>query len=275
MPEGHTIHRAARDHRKIFANQILNVSSPQGRFADGANILNKNLCSDVEAFGKHLLYHFKNGQTLHVHLGLFGRINKHKLPLKEPKGAVRVRLVGQTHAVDINGPTICKLLKTPDALLLMKKIGPDLLRPDAKSELAFKKIAASRTPIGRLIMDQSVMAGVGNIYRSEILWRQKIHPQTPGKEISQTTFNRLWADAKYLLELGVKHNAIITIDKEKPSKTKYRERVNIFGKDKCPKCKSEISRITISSRRAFVCETCQIPPSIDCSMLAKSKLKTR
>ena len=112
-------------------------------------------------------------------------------------------------------------------------------------------------------MDQSIMAGVGNIYRSEILWRQAVHPQTPGKEISQNTFDRLWADAKYLLELGVKHNAIITVDKEKPSKTKYRERVNIFGKETCPKCKGEICQFTIGSRRAFACKTCQpIPPNV-------------
>ena len=263
MPEGHTIHRAARDHHQIFANQILNVSSPQGRFAEGANILNKTLCIGIEAFGKHLLYHFSNNRTLHVHLGLFGRIRKQKLPLKEPKGAVRVRLVGQTHAVDINGPTICRVLATPDALLLMKKIGPDLLRTDAKPELAFKRLEKSKAPIGRLIMDQSVMAGIGNIYRSEILWRQAIHPQTPGKEISKNQFNRLWADAKYLLELGVKHNSIITVDEARPSKTKYRERVNIFGKDKCPKCNGDIRQFTIGSRRAFACETCQpLPPKI-------------
>ena len=110
-------------------------------------------------------------------------------------------------------------------------------------------------------MDQTVMAGVGNIYRSEILWRQAIHPQTPGREISRDKFNKMWADAKYLLEIGVKNNAIITVDRAKPSKTKYRERVNIFGKNKCPKCNSEIRRFTINSRRAFACEICQ-PPTL-------------
>lgn len=257
MPEGHTIHRAAREHQQIFAEQVLNVSSPQGRFSDEAKILNKTLCISVEAFGKHLLYHFDNDHSLHIHLGLFGRIRKHKLPLREPKGAVRVRLVGQTHAVDINGPTICKILKTPEALLLMKKIGPDLLRPDANPELAFNKITKSKVSIGQLIMNQSVMAGVGNIYRTEILWRQAIHPLTPGREISRDIFEKLWRDAKSLLELGVKYNAIITTNSTEPSKSKYRERVNIFAKDKCPKCNSKIEQFTIASRRAFACETCQ------------------
>ena len=71
MPEGHTIHRAARDHHQIFAGHRLNVSSPQGRFTEGASLLTGQLCLAVEAFGKHLLYRFNSGDSLHVHLGLF------------------------------------------------------------------------------------------------------------------------------------------------------------------------------------------------------------
>ena len=58
MPEGHTIHRAARDHDKIFAGQKLTVSAPQGKFTNVAALLNEQLCLRVEAYGKHLLYHF-------------------------------------------------------------------------------------------------------------------------------------------------------------------------------------------------------------------------
>ena len=61
-----------------------------------------------------------------------------------------------------------------------------------------------QVPIGRLIMDQAVMAGIGNIYRSEILWRQALHPETPGNRIDQQTFNRIWEDARILLTIGVK-----------------------------------------------------------------------
>ena len=257
MPEGHTIHRAARDHHKILAGQKLTVSSPQGRFTDGAAILTGHLCLMVEAFGKHLLYRFDHGEALHVHLGLFGRIRKRKLPLVDPRGEVRVRLVSGTHSVDINGPTICRVLGPEDVLMLTARIGPDVLRADAKPDLAFEKIAKSKAPIGRLIMDQSVMAGVGNIYRSEILWRQAVHPETPGSAISRQTFDRIWKDAKALLKIGVKRNAIITVDGARPSTKRYRERVNIFAKDYCPKCKGAIRRFEISGRRTFVCETCQ------------------
>ena len=257
VPEGHTIHRAARDHHKLFRNQKLFVSSPQGRFTDGAAILNGQICLSVEAFGKHLIYNFDQGDVLHIHLGLFGRIRKRKIPGAEPRGAVRVRFIGKTHVIDINGPTICRVLTKKELLSLIDRIGPDVLRSDANPELAFNKISKSRSPIGRLIMDQSVMAGIGNIYRSEILWRQAIHPEIPGREIDKPTFGRIWEDAKLLLEIGVKKNAIVTVKNAPSSKTRYRERVNIFAKDTCPRCLGSIRRFEISGRRTYVCENCQ------------------
>ena len=257
MPEGHTIHRAAIDHHRIIAGQKLAVCSPQGRFTEGALRLSGQLCLAVEAFGKHLIYRFASGDTLHIHLGLFGRIRKHKLPLKEPRGAVRVRLVGKTHAIDTNGPTICQVLNQDEFVKLTQRLGPDVLRSDAKPDLAFKRISNSKSPIGRLIMDQSIMSGIGNIYRSEILWRQSVHPETPGRDINRQTFDRIWKDAKELLKLGVEKNAVITVIGSSPSTSRYLERVNIFSKSTCPVCKESIRRFEISGRRVFVCEKCQ------------------
>ena len=82
LPEGHTIHRAARDHNSLLAAQKLTVLSPQGRFTAGASRLTGRICINVEAFGKHLIYHFDNGEALHIHLGLLARSeNKSYLPL--------------------------------------------------------------------------------------------------------------------------------------------------------------------------------------------------
>jgi endonuclease VIII len=261
VPEGHTIHRAAQDQRKMLAGQKLSVASPQGRFFEGAALLDERTCVTVEAYGKHLIYQFDNAAALHIHLGLFGRFRTAKTPAAEPKGEVRVRMMSKTHVVDINGPNTCEVLD-PEALrALVQRIGPDVLRRDADPGLAWARISKSRVGIGQLLMDQSVMAGIGNIYRSEILWRQGVHPNVPGNQISRDVFDMIWTDAVQLLEIGVKNNAIITVDGAQKSRTRYAERVNIFGKTTCPTCDGDIRKFEIATRRAFVCETCQPNPS--------------
>jgi endonuclease-8 len=261
LPEGHTIHRAARDHRRAFSGQKLSVTSPQGRFSEGASLLDSEFCETVEAFGKHLLYRFKSSRALHVHLGLFGRLRKQSLPIKPPKGAVRVRLASKKHFVDINGPTICEVLDQSGVNALLNRIGPDVLRADANPEISFQKIRRSSLPIGRLIMDQSIMAGIGNIYRTEILWRQAIHPEIPGKAITRQTFDRIWADSVYLLAIGMKRNAIVTVDAQIHSKKRSGEKYNIFGRVSCPKCDGAVRHLEINKRRAFVCDRCQPLPN--------------
>ncbi len=262
MPEGHTIHRAARDQRPMLIGHVLDISSPQGRFLEGAERISGHVCKAVEAYGKHLLYDFSNGMTLHIHLGLFGKFRAIKAPAEEPRGAVRVRMISATHVVDINGPNTCEVLDMSGRDKLVARIGPDVLRADADREKAWKKISKSRSAIGQLLMDQAVIAGIGNIYRSEILWRQKLHPNVAGKDVSREAFEQIWDDSVALLEKGVKHNAIITVDGAVKARSKYGERVNIFNKPSCPACASAIRRFEIAKRRAFACETCQIAPEI-------------
>ena len=102
MPEGHTIHRAARDQRPMLAGKVLDVSSPQGRFFEGAARLDGQTCVAVEAYGKHLIYRFAHDESLHIHLGLFGKFRTAKLPAGElgqlnvalPKGGLLVAKPG-------------------------------------------------------------------------------------------------------------------------------------------------------------------------------------
>lgn len=257
MPEGHTIHRAARDQRPMLVGKTLSVASPQGRFFEGAARLDGAKCLAVEAYGKHLIYQFENEKALHIHLGLFGRFRTSKVPAAEPRGEVRVRMISDSHVVDINGPNTCEVLDPLELAALIKRIGPDVLRKDANPDLAFARIAKSKSSIGQMLMDQAVIGGIGNIYRTEILWRQNVHPLIPGNQISRVVFDRLWSDSVHLLEIGVKNNSIITVDGVKKSHSKYGERVNIFNKPHCPVCAGEITKFEIAKRRAFMCETCQ------------------
>ncbi len=244
----------------MLKGKRLAISSPQGRFEAGADMLSHRTCRAVEAYGKHLIYRFEGELALHIHLGLFGRIRTQKQPAKAPVGAVRVRLASDSHVVDINGPNTCEVLDEAECAMLVARIGPDVLRPDAEPDLAFERIAASRTGIGLLLMDQSVLAGIGNIYRTEILWRQGVHPAIPGRDIPRKTFNRIWADSVALLTLGMKKNAIITVEGGAASKARYRERVNIFGKSICPACNGPVTAMTLAGRKAYACETCQPLP---------------
>lgn len=261
MPEGHVIHRAARDHRPLLVGRgPLAASSPQGRFAAGAILLDGHACEAIDAHGKHLLYRFAHGPTLHLHLGLYGRFRVQPTPAAPPRGAVRVRLAAAAHVLDVIGPNTCEVLDRAGVAALLARVGPDPLRADADPAPAFRRVAASRAPVGLLLMDQSVIAGIGNIYRTEILWRQRVHPKTPGRALDRPTLERLWSDARALLELGVRLGAIVTVDGARPSRARYGTRVNIFAKPTCPACAGPVRAFALAARRVFACETCQGRP---------------
>jgi endonuclease-8 len=147
MPEGHTIHRLAADHHRDFVGQSLSVSSPQGRFTAGARKLSGRTLTAVAAHGKHLLYDWE-GNTLHVHLGLYGKFRRHKSPPPEPRGAVRLRVIGEEKAFDLNGPTACELLTKQGVRALLDRLGADPLRDDADPDKAWDRISRTRLPIG-------------------------------------------------------------------------------------------------------------------------------
>mgnify|MGYP002779812241 CR=1 FL=1 len=259
MPEGHTIHRAAREQRPGLAGERVRARSPQGRFAQGAAVLDGRRCLGIEAYGKHLLYAFEDEPALHVHLGLFGRIRVLE-PGAEPPGEVRLRLETSRMVVGINGPTACELLEPPAVDALLGRLGPDPLRCDADPERAWARMSRSRAPLGLLLMDQSVIAGAGNIYRTELLWRARLHPLSPGRSLERPLFEALWEDARRLLELGVETGAIVTRDGLKRVPRTFRARVNVFKKTRCPRCASPVQRLELAGRKAFACETCAPPP---------------
>lgn len=264
VPEGHTIHREARDQIPMLRHKVLAVSSPQGRFFEGAARLDGSRCLAIDAFGKHLFYAFDGGGTLHVHLGLYGRFRKAKRPADGPRGAVRVRLESSTHVVDCNGPAACEVLDEAGVARLKARLGPDPLRDDADPGPAWARIARSRAPLGLLVMDQKVIAGLGNIYRTEILWRQRLHPEMLGRDLARPGFDSFWADAAALLRIGVDQRAILTVDgvtSRGPSR--YGARTNIFKKHTCPRCGHPIRQFVMAARKVFCCDACQDrqPPS--------------
>jgi len=275
MPEGHTVHRIANDHTKAFANQKMIVTSPQGRFEQEAKKISGRHLIGLEAYGKHLIYlwgrkkkapNVSDGKTkpaaiMHVHLGLYGKFRLHKNPPPEPRGAVRVRMIGYEKAFDLNGPNCCELLTKAEFQKLKDRIGADPLRGDAEPESAWQRISKSRKAIGGLLLDQSVIAGIGNIYRAEILFILGIHPETKGNELSREQFGELWKLSVKLLEVGLKYNRIITVDRkdvDKPlSRLSRSERLLVYKKNRCSHCRSRIKCWDVANRKMYACEACQ------------------
>jgi endonuclease-8 len=261
MPEGHVIHRLALDHTKWLAGERLKVTSPQGRFEDGSQLLSGRHLKSVEAHGKHLFYRFSTQLILHIHLGLYGKFRLHQSPPPEPRGAVRVRFVGKARTLDLNGPNQCEILNAKQVGDSRSKLGEDPLRSDADPERVWSRIQKSKQPIGQLLLDQSIIAGIGNIYRAEILFLQKIHPSRPSCSLTRNEFDDLWKTSLRLLAVGVKYNRIISVDRDETEKSLCRlrseERLLIYKKDRCPLCTSKTERWLLGNRQMFACSICQ------------------
>ena len=260
MPEGHTIHRLARDHQRDFAGQHLSVSSPQGRFRSGARKLDGTLLKGVEACGKHLFYQWES-HILHVHLGLYGKFRRHRLPVPEPRGQVRLRMTGAERAVDLNGPTRCELITRKEQQAVFDRLGPDPLHPKADAERVWNRIHRSRAAIGTLLLNQSVIAGIGNVYRAEILFLLGINPDTPGRLLDRDEFDQLWDLSCELLKIGVRYNRIIVADPQDVGKPRSRmnrtERLLIYKKQTCSRCETPVESWLVGNRRIYACVVCQ------------------
>ena len=200
MAEGHAIHHLAR-RLEPLAGTTVRASSPSGAADDLAAIFDRRTPLLAEAHGKHLFWPFEGAPTLHLHLGMFGRVQvrRHRRvprpggpPTDLPvHGSVRLRLTEQVRNVDVKAPTICEALGAAGVAAAHARLGEDPLRPDADPDRAWAKLAASGRPIADLWMDQSQIAGVGNVYRAEVLHRAAQDPFTPGRTLGRERFDAL------------------------------------------------------------------------------------
>jgi endonuclease VIII len=265
MPEGHTIHRLAKDHTKDLVGKRLDVTSPQGRMADDAAIVDGHVLRGVDPYGKHLFYRFDHDVTIHVHLGLFGKFRRQASPAADPIGQVRMRLSGPSWTVDLSGPTDCRIITSAEEQTIRDRLGPDPLRKDADPDRAWERIKKRRSTIGEALMDQKVMAGVGNVYRAESLFLHGIHPNRAANTVTKPEFDALWVTLVDLLNRGVKDNRIITLEPSDLAelgprrRLRSKEAVYVYKQPRCRRCHGDIARWDLAGRWAYACETCQRP----------------
>ncbi|MFK0116803.1 Fpg/Nei family DNA glycosylase [Streptomyces sp. NPDC090994] len=269
MPEGHTIHRLAQDYDAAFAGRAVRVTSPQGKFSDAAALLDGAELTATEAHGKHLFLGFRDSDWVHIHLGLFGKVTFGPAPAPPPTDTVRLRLLNDTAHVDLRGPTACALITPAEKQAIHDRLGPDPLRADADPAAAYARISRSRTTIAALLMDQKVIAGVGNVYRAEVLFRHGVDPYRPGRDIGPALWDALWHDLVGLMREGVRNNRIDTVRPEHTPEAMGRPpRVDDHGGEvyvyrranlPCHICGGEIRTADLAARNLFWCPACQRP----------------
>lgn len=338
MPEGHSVHRIARQFGVNFVGTRPEVTSPQGRFAEGAAMLNGREVSDSRAVGKHMFLEFEGDEWLRVHLGIYGAwdfsgeikvdpsiriyakgdthlrygqtgeysrpdgsrlrdavlldrdaedsVSSIGAPRRtrvhmaehdsesaepgvwppEPRGQVRVRLLNDTVCADLRGPTACEVLTPLEVERVLDRLGPDPANantPDEKHRFV-ERAGKKRTPIGLVLMDQSVVAGIGNIYRAEMLFRAELDPHTPANRLGEETLGRLWDDWAHLLEIGITVGQMITIDGLKGDDylralqdREERHWVYKLEGTPCKRCGANIVLEEMGNRKLYWCPGCQ------------------
>jgi endonuclease-8 len=288
MPEGHTIHRLAEEVRSRLAGRPARVTSPQGKFADAAALLDGSVLGAVDAHGKHLFLGFPGfagpaaapgsaapngagadaGAWIHIHLGLIGKV-AFDGPVTD---TVRLRLVGGAdgaRTMELRGPATCALITPAEKQAVHDRLGPDPLRPGDDPERAWARISRSRISVAALLMDQKVLAGVGNVYRAEVLFRHGVDPLLPGRSVPRPLWDAMWADLVALMREGVRRNRIDTVRPEhEPEAMGRPPRVDDHGGEvyvyrrtgePCLVCGTPVRTEPLAGRNLFWCPSCQPP----------------
>ena len=269
MPEGHVIHRLANGLTDWFGGQAVRVTSPQGRFADEAALLDGSVLSGAEAYGKHLFIDFGPDRIVHVHLGLIGKLWLIDGEPTSPAGpeTLRLRIARDQRSAELRGPQWCRLITDEARDAVIAAAGDDPIRDDSTGEKAWAKISRSGRSIASLLMDQSVTAGVGNIYRAEVLFRHRVNPFKEGRTISRRTWNAIWADLVLLMRDGVTEGRIDSVrDEHLPEAMGRAPRVDRHGGevyvyrrfgDPCHVCGTPVARALLQGRNLYWCPSCQ------------------
>ena len=170
---------------------------------------------------------------------------------------------------DLRGPTLCEVATPERVDSVLASLGPDPLRADADPDVAWARIRKSSRSVAELLMDQSVLAGVGNVYRSEVLFRHRLSPFTEGRSMKRASWRLVWADLVRLMPLGVTTGRIVTVEDqvldveaalgrgEVPRLLERRSSVYKQAGQPCPVCGSTVRTRVVAGRNLFWCGRCQ------------------
>ena len=257
MPEGHLLHRLARDQAEL-AGQTLAVASPQGRFAAGAAALDGRVLDAVEAYGKHLFHRFGAG-GMHTHLGMQGKWIR-LAGDRPPRPQVRVRLATAAVAWDLIAPGTCELVDGSAWDELVASLGPDpLAGGPGGEERAWKAVSNYAGSVGAAVLDQSVIAGAGNVLRAETLFRAGVHPSRPAAGLDRETFHRVWVALVDLMGQSVEDGRIVSVRVPAADRAALPEAEArmVYKQAVCRACGTPVQTWDLAGRTAYACPNCQ------------------
>ena len=265
MPEGHTIHRYARLHTARLGGRQIRAWSPQGRFDEGARRLDGTTLLRADAYGKHLFYRFEPAGTLHVHLGLFGHFRLFEDEPPPPTDGTRLALHTSDGAtVYLAGATAVELIDDAHEAAIRSRLGPDPLEPGADISPFARALARRSVGVGQALLDQRAIAGVGNVFRSEVLFLTGIHPDTPARSLTPDQVDQVWALLRRLLREGERTGRIVTVSADDrsrpPSRLRRDERVYVYRRAglPCRRCGDTVVSWLLGGRLVFACATDQV-----------------
>ncbi len=260
MPEGHVVHRLARDQRELIGERLV-VTSPQGRFRDGAVVLDGRRLLGIEAKGKHLFHHFEDAAHLHVHLGMQGKWLR-DVSGRPPLRQARLRLDHPNDALawELVAPATCEVVDEEQLDSILDHLGPDPLRADADDDEACRRLAAERRSIGEALLDQAVISGVGNVLRAESLFACRVHPRRSGTSLSSAEVACLWRTLRTMMRRAVEEGRILTVpDDPGTDRALLAEAESrfVYKQPRCRRCGTAVQVEEIGGRTSYACPVCQ------------------
>jgi endonuclease VIII len=252
MPEGDTIHRAARRLEAALGGreiELADAPNPRSPIHGRAAGLQGAILERVEARGKHLLAHFSNGLAVHSHLGMNGRwriSTDGSLPFGRPWLLLGSGpgVAAQSGGQILRLTTESKLRNDP----VLARLGPDLLAPDFDLWEAANRVrsAGADREIGEVVLDQSVVAGIGNAIRNGALFESRISPWRRVDEMEPDELERVLEESRQIMR--------VALEKGRRPRSIYRAE-----RRGCPRCSGPVAvrGQGDANRMAYWCPRCQ------------------
>ena len=269
MPEGDTLYRTAVALRPyLMGRRIVAASARQPGFR--AEMLVGATVIAIESLGKNLLIRFDSGLELRTHLGMHGSWHRYSPGERWRRPPSRARLVLEvagTVAVCFDAPTV-ELFdsRSEPTHPRLASLGPDLMAPDfdsaaiAEAERRLRDPSRAALTIAEALLDQGALAGIGNVYKSEVLFVERVNPFRRVAELDDETLRRLILTSRRMLLANREGGARVTTD---PGASNRRSsgRLWVYGRAgrPCRRCGKSIVDCQHGrlNRRTFWCQGCQ------------------